>query len=136
MPVQYACTLIVKHVEEETPNEGIIGPYKCTMQERVNITAPTFPELLTAIGAKYCLAINSIRMPELDGEDGSSGVAFVGFCRSEDANGNLATDFHVRQWKLGLVKQWVATFEFRIEKRVPLPISREEIEASGITIDE
>jgi hypothetical protein len=136
MPVQYACTLIVKHVEEEAFGEGIIGPQTCTMQERVNITAASFPELLTVIGARYSLDITSIRLPEPDEEGEPSGVAYVEFCRSEDSNGDFATVFEQRRWQSGLAKQWRATFHFLIEKRIPLGISREEIKSSGITIDE
>lgn len=136
MPVQYACTLIVKHVEEETPEGGIVGPQTCTMQDRVNITASSFVDLMVAIGAKYSLHIASIQLPEPDDEGEPSGVRFVEFYRSETAGGDLATDFHTKQWRLGLVRQWSAKYEFMIEKRIPLGISREEIETSGITIDD
>jgi hypothetical protein len=133
MPVQYACTLINKEVAEDNFNDGEIGNGRTIMHDRINIVANSFADLMKAVGERYGLDIKSVSIPP--DEDDGDGVRMVMFHRQEDEAGDPPSGHHTAMWKEGNAKQYAATYEFLVEKRTPLEITRVDIEASGITID-
>lgn len=132
--VEYVCTYIAKTVEEDVYDEGCLPEtHITTSSETILITGNTFAELLTKIGEEYDLDIQAISLPPCEVEDGN--IDLFEFQRSENADGSCPTPAQINKWKEGNHQLWAATYLFRTQKRMILPISLDEIKAV-VKVDE
>ena len=112
MNTVFACTFIEKRAQEDDFDHGCDpDTLVVTMQERVNITAPSLPELLQQIGRTYCLDLDHVW---IDDEDGVSRISYK---RLELANCDEPDKRQLGLWKRGKLTLFLVDFDFAIEQR-------------------
>ena len=112
MNTVFACTFIEKRAQEDDFDHGCDpDTLVVTMQERVNITAPSLSELLQQIGKTYCLDLDDVWIDEQDG------VSRVRCNRLELANCDEPDKRQLGLWKLGKLTLFLVDFDFAIEQR-------------------
>ena len=112
MNTVFACTFIEKRAQEDNFDHGCDpDTLVVTMQERVNITAPSIAELLQKIGTTYCLDLDDVWI------DDEGGVTRLGFNRLELANCDEPTERQLEQWKRGKLTVYLVDFDFAVEQR-------------------
>ena len=112
MNTVFACTFIEKRAQEDDFDHGCDpDTLVVTMQERVNITAPSLPELLQQIGRTYCLDLDHVW---IDDEDGVSRISYK---RLELASCDEPDKRQLGLWKRGKLTLFLVDFDFAIEQR-------------------
>ena len=113
MNTVFACTFVEKRAQEDNFANGCdLDTLVVTMQEPVNITAPSLPELLQQIGKTYCLDLDDVWID--DNEDGVSGISFNRF---ELADCDEPDERQIELWKQGKLTLYLVDFDFAIEQR-------------------
>lgn len=117
MNTLFACTFIEKRAQEDDFDHGCDSDtLVVTMQERVNITAPSLPELLQQIGTTYCLDLDDVWLD--DGNNGGNdGVSRVSYNRLELANCDEPDKRQLALWKRGKLTLYLVDFDFSVEQR-------------------
>ena len=113
MNTVFACTFIEKRAQEDDFAHGCdLDTLVVTMQERVNITAPSLPELLQQIGKTYCLDLDDVWIDDDDG-----GVSGISYNRLELADCDEPDKRQIELWKQGKLTLYLVDFDFSIEQR-------------------
>lgn len=133
MKTIYACTRISKEVCVDDFENGCELKRTCVMDEVCNIRAPSMPELIEKLGEAYGLKkIDNVFLPNGLGPD----VAWFGFNRLEDSEGNEPSPMVEGLWKKGRRKLWLADYSFSVEKRVVSDLTAEDFKGiEGVTVD-
>jgi hypothetical protein len=112
MEAVFACTLIEKRAQEDDFDHGCDpDTLITTMQQAVNITAPSLPELLQQIGKTYCLDLDDVWIDE------GNGVSRIRYNRLELANCDEPDERQLELWKRGKLTLYLVDFDFAIEQR-------------------
>jgi hypothetical protein len=112
MEAVFACAFIEKRAQEDDFHHGCDpDTLVTTMLERVNITAPSIPELIQKIGTTYCLDLDDVWI------DDDGGVGRIGYNRLELANCDEPDERQLDQWKRGKLTLYLVDFDFAIEQR-------------------
>lgn len=115
MNTVFACTFIEKRSQEDDFDHGCDpDTLVVTMQERVNITAPSLSELLQQIGRTYFLDLDNVW---IDDDDDGDGISRISYNRLELANCDEPNKRQLGLWRRGKLKLFLVDFDFAIEQR-------------------
>lgn len=128
--IVYRCTRASKEVEIDDYEEGLTNKGRsCVMDQECGITAESLPELIRKVGSYYGLDIDDVFIPGDEDED----IAYVGYNRLENADGDEPDDDEKEDWKKGECTLYLADYSFHIEKCQTLPITKKDFEEAKIT---
>lgn len=129
--VKFVCTHLVKEGEQDHYQEGAVpGTRFCAMDCPCTISAPTLKELISKVGSYYGLDIDDVFLPiDNDNEE----IAFIGYNRLENSEGNEPSPSEQRAWQRGDETLYLADYSLHIEKRIVQPIHKSDFDAAGIT---
>jgi hypothetical protein len=131
MPEEYACTHVSKTACIDRYDKGCETQSHCVLDEPCNISAPTFAELLTKIGQRYGITIDDAFIPD-DQEERTAAVDYIGWNRTENADGDEPTERQLAKWKKGEEILYLADWTFHVEVRTIRALAVSEIKASGV----
>ncbi len=124
----YAATWIEKTATAYVFNEGCsIDGARTIICEGINVTAPTFKELISEIEKDYYLEVKDLLLP-----DEEEGVKTICLSRLETGGSEVPTKRQIEKWENNKIKLYLCYYRFTVEKRIISPIDPTEFVAAGI----
>lgn len=110
--IVFNATYVDKVIEEDHFEKGCIGGLTCTLAEKLDIEASTFPELIAKISKEFGLH-EDLKYWTLNKEN-----SHLFYSVLEDDDGvhieNKSEDYKL--WEAGKIKGWLAEFRFHVCK--------------------
>jgi len=126
--MSYACTFIEKEVEDDSYENGIDPTSRrCLLNERVNIEAESFGELVQKLGDYLGMTIDDLFINEEQ-----EFIEWFGFNRLENADSDEPTEREMDEFRAGKRDLYAADYTFHVEKREVSAIAVDEIRAAGL----
>ena len=128
--IVFNATYVDKTIEEDHFEKGCIGGLTCTLAEKIDIEASTFPELIVKISKEFGLH-EDLKYWFFDKENNH---LFYSVLEDNDGVEILDQSKDYELWKAGKIKGYNAEFRFFVEKNDVRRLPFDDNDCVGIDI--